>query len=92
MDDNVLGAAVRLLRAKAGLSQREVALLTGINNATISRMESGEQSIKARQLEKILEACKADWSQWQGAIELVRSSKVVEREDLSRAPRRGYGG
>lgn len=42
--DNSLGVELRILRAKQGVSQGELAKVLGVDQATISRIENGKTS------------------------------------------------
>lgn len=44
-------------RVAAGLSQTELGRLTGLNQATISRIERGRQEPSLSQLQRIADAC-----------------------------------
>lgn len=54
MDGEDLGVRLRLLRERAGLSQRRLALRTGVANATISQIESGSLNPTVGVLKKIV--------------------------------------
>ena len=41
----VVGARLRFLRERAGLSQRKLAVLVGVNQPTINHWESGHRSL-----------------------------------------------
>ena len=51
------GDLLRTARARAGLSQRELARRTGIAQPTIARIESGVADPRVRTLERLLAAC-----------------------------------
>jgi ribosome-binding protein aMBF1 (putative translation factor) len=53
---NPLGAALRGARARDGLTQRELAALTGIPQRQISEMESGKRPIGKERARKLAEA------------------------------------
>ena len=50
---NTLGEAVRLVRTSEGLSQSDLASLTGLTQATLSRYESGSREPDAGTLARL---------------------------------------
>jgi transcriptional regulator with XRE-family HTH domain len=52
---SALGAALREVREKRGISQRQLALKLGFANATVSRWESGERPPTPAEVERIAE-------------------------------------
>jgi transcriptional regulator with XRE-family HTH domain len=88
VDDQRLGALLRVLRVRRGLRQVDVATLAGVSDATVSRVERGHiesLSLSAlRRVARVLEA-RLDLSLWTraGEIERVASSRHAELvEDL----------
>lgn len=53
-----IGAEIKQVRLKAGLTQEQLADLIGSYKANISRIESGEQNVTIIMLEKIAKALK----------------------------------
>lgn len=47
---------IRALRTNAGLSQKELAAATGLNQSQISRIESGARTLTIDELERIARA------------------------------------
>ena len=80
MDDQRVGALLRVLRIRRGLRQIDVAVLAGVSDATVSRIERGhleQLSLAAvRRVVRVLEA-RLDLSVWtrSGDIERVSSSR-----------------
>src|ERR1044071_2606548 len=60
MDDQRLGALLRVLRMRRGLRQVDVALLAGVSDVTISRAERGQLEslsvVALRRIARVLEA------------------------------------
>ena len=63
-----LGAAIRHYRRQAGLSQAELAELTGLNRTYLSHLEQGKQTEQVRRILQVLKQLgvrmtlqKADW-------------------------------
>ncbi len=48
---------IRAIRKRAGISQAELARRTGMDQSTISRIESGKQEMSVKQLIRIVKAC-----------------------------------
>lgn len=53
-----LGRNIKIARTKLGITQRELAEATGIENATVSRIETGVQLPSIDRLEEIAKALK----------------------------------
>ena len=91
MDDQRIGALLRHLRVSRGLRQVDVAILAGVSDSTISRLERGDLvslSVGAlRRVARVLEA-RLDLSIWSrgGDIERVADRRHAELvESLIRA-------
>lgn len=63
-----LGTAIRHFRRQAGLTQEELARLTGLNRTYLSQLEHGRESEQTRRLFRVLRRLgvrmtlqKADW-------------------------------
>ena len=52
-----IGEAVRAARRRAGLSQRELAVRTGLPQSTVGRIESGFVDPRSSTVVKLLAAC-----------------------------------
>jgi transcriptional regulator with XRE-family HTH domain len=83
VDDQRLGALIRVLRIRRGLRQIDVAILAGVSDATVSRVERGHlESLSLaslRRISRVLEA-RLDLSIWtrSGEVERVASSRHAE--------------
>lgn len=44
-----------------GISQRELAALTGIPESTLSRVRSGERPVSLQFIDRVMDALPADW-------------------------------
>lgn len=53
---DTIGTEVRRLRSRQGLSQRQLALLAGVSNATVSLIEAGRTDPSLGMLRRILDA------------------------------------
>lgn len=51
-----IGAAIKRLRARAGLSQKQLAALAGIDPGNLSRIERNKQEVPIDRLERIANA------------------------------------
>lgn len=78
-----LAAELRSLRATAGLSREDVVERTGVNVATLYRIEHGKVRPQARTLQALLQAYGADPGQ---ATELL----ALSRESVQRGGLQGY--
>ncbi|WP_243175099.1 helix-turn-helix domain-containing protein [Desulfofundulus sp. TPOSR] len=47
---------LRYLRNKKGLSQKELAVLTGLHQSQVSKIESGNRKVTAEELQKLAAA------------------------------------
>lgn len=91
MDDQRVGALLRHLRVRRGLRQVDVAILAGIDDSTVSRIERGRlESLSiavVRRVARVLEA-RLDLSLWTraGDVERVASARHSELvESVARA-------
>jgi len=55
----MVGGAVKMYRKKAGLTQKELALRSGLAQSYISNLENGNFNICLKQLERIMDAMDA---------------------------------
>ncbi len=78
--DPDIGAHLRQVREKNGLSQRALAKRTGISNATISLIESGKLNPSVAVLKQILEGVQLDLASF-FAEEVSEPEPVVYRAD-----------
>jgi transcriptional regulator with XRE-family HTH domain len=53
---DTIGTEIRRLRSRQGLSQRQLALLAGVSNATVSLIEAGRTDPSLGMLKRILDA------------------------------------
>jgi len=60
MDNKAIGARMRELREKAGLSTSKLAEKIGTSQAQVSRLETGKQGFRSRTLMKIAKALNVD--------------------------------
>lgn len=63
-EDLILGARLRALRERAGLSQRALAKKTGVPNSTISLMESGKTNPSVGALRRVLDGIPVSLSEF----------------------------
>lgn len=71
-----LGAEVRQLRERAGLSQRELARQARISaHSRVSEMESGKRLLAMSELERIFDQLGADASERERLLDLARSAE-----------------
>ncbi|MGH2905110.1 MAG: helix-turn-helix domain-containing protein [Solirubrobacteraceae bacterium] len=70
-DRIAIGAALRLLRERAGLSQRELAGAARITPAYVSRMENGRVDIGLSVLLRVLDALGSGFGGLADAVETV---------------------
>jgi transcriptional regulator with XRE-family HTH domain len=54
--DVLLKHQLRYLRNKKGLSQKELAVLTGLHQSQVSKIESGNRKVTAEELQKLAAA------------------------------------
>jgi transcriptional regulator with XRE-family HTH domain len=76
-----IGAALRILRTQAGLTQDEVSARADIDAAYLSRVEGGWRDIRWSTLKRIVSAIGADLHQLGDAL--------AEVERQTRAPKEG---
>ena len=87
MDDQRVGALIRVLRVRRGLRQVDVARLAGVSDQTVSRLERGHLeslSVSAiRRVARVLEA-RLDLGVWSrlGEIERFANARHAELVDL----------
>lgn len=55
-----IGLQIRALRARHGLSQKQLATLTGLAVPALSRIENGRRDVKLSTLLRLAEALRAD--------------------------------
>jgi transcriptional regulator with XRE-family HTH domain len=54
--NSLLKHQLRYLRNKKGLSQKELAVLTGLHQSQVSKIESGNRKVTAEELQKLAAA------------------------------------
>ena len=74
-DRIVVGVALRLLRERAGLSQRELADVAQITPAYLSRVENGRVDIGLSVLLRFLDAAGSGFGGLADALEAVRENR-----------------
>ena len=70
----VLGAALRELRVKAGLTQRELAERAGLGEPYLSRIEGGHRDIRWSMLARLLDGTGATLADLERAVAEVEAS------------------
>ena len=95
------GHLVREARLRAGLTQRQLAVRTGLSQSTIARIESGITQPTLAQVQGLVEACglelrswlvprdDADWSVAQGNLRLDPDARVRQHQAALRFVRAG---
>lgn len=73
-DRVAVGAALRLLRERAGLSQRDLASAARITPAHVSRMENGRVDIGLSVLLRVLDSLGSGFGGLADALEAVRET------------------
>ncbi len=75
-----VGRRLRQVRELHGLSQRKLARLSGVSNATISQLENGHSNISLGVLKKLLDAIPMPVNEF-FTMELASTGKVFYRAD-----------
>lgn len=95
------GQLVREARLRAGWSQRRLATASGLSQATIARIESGDTRPTMQQVQRLVEACglqlclglvardDADWSVAQANLRLDPDARVRQHQTALRFVRAG---
>ena len=78
-----IGPRLRNLRARHGLSQRRLAALSGVSNATISLIEHGRTDPSMGMLKRILEAMGVSFSEFFSAEERSAEKHFYSRSELT---------
>lgn len=93
ISDSMMDASsqLRFVRARIGLSQREVARRAGTSSATLSRYESGSLVPNLRTFNRIVEACLPAGRRWPSLTALAPAVAEVRRSDGSTAAWRLVG-
>ncbi len=81
MDD--LGVRLKALRQKRGLSQRRLAQISGVSNATVSLIEHGRTDPSMGLLRKILDALGMSFAGFFAADVSTREKYFYARDELS---------
>ena len=78
-----LGQKLKNLRARHGLSQRKLAALSGVSNATISLIEHGRTDPSMGMLKRILDAMGVSFSEFFSAEQRGAEKCFFSRDDLT---------
>jgi transcriptional regulator with XRE-family HTH domain len=70
----ILGAALRALRVRAGLSQRELAERVGLGEPYLSRIEGGHRDIRWSMLARLLDGMGATLADLEGTLAEVEAA------------------
>ena len=81
-EDLILGARLRALRERAGLSQRALAKKTGVLNSTISLMESGKTNPSVGALRRVLDGIPVSLSEFFEFEPEMEKTTFYAAEDL----------
>ena len=81
-EDLILGARLRALRERAGLSQRALAKKTGVPNSTISLMESGKTNPSVGALRRVLDGIPVSLSEFFEFEPEMEKTTFYAAEDL----------
>jgi transcriptional regulator with XRE-family HTH domain len=71
----VLGRAIRVLRTRAGLTQRQLAGRVGVDKPYVSRIENGHLDIRWSTLTRLLTETGATLADLQGVLAEVEASQ-----------------
>ena len=95
------GSIVRESRRRAGLTQRRLAMMAGVSQPTVARIESGATEPTMRLVERLVEACgldlrlslaerdDSDWSVASGNLRLDLDARVRQHQSALRFARAG---
>lgn len=78
-----IGHRLKTLRAHQGLSQRRLATLSGVSNATISLIEHGRTDPSTGMLKKILDAMGVSFAEFFSAEERTAQKHFYASDELS---------
>lgn len=78
-----LGPRMKTLRSHQGLSQRKLAAISGVSNATISLIEHGRTDPSMGMLKRILDAMGVSFAEFFSADERQANKYFYAREELS---------
>lgn len=79
-----LGYRLRTLRSARGLSQRRLASLASVSNATISLIESGRTDPSMGLMKRILDAMDVSFADFFAADETAGARHIFRHEELTR--------
>jgi transcriptional regulator with XRE-family HTH domain len=86
-----LGKKIRKLRGNRGISQQQLAEVTGINQATISRVETGQvQDVKAEYLTKLAKALGVTVGYLAGEVHIMNEVDIFQSDPDARFLIRRY--
>ena len=78
-----LGPRLKTLRSHQGLSQRKLAAISGVSNATISLIEHGRTDPSMGMLKRILDAMGVSFAEFFSADERQANKHFYAKEELS---------
>jgi transcriptional regulator with XRE-family HTH domain len=73
--DRALGAAIRVLRQNAGLTQEGLAHAAGLTFGTVARIELAQATPRWASIRVIVEALGATWGELGNAIDAVEQAQ-----------------
>ena len=79
-----LGPRLKTLRSHQGLSQRKLAAISGVSNATISLIEHGRTDPSMGMLKRILDAMGVSFAEFFSADERQTNKYFYAKEELSK--------
>lgn len=84
-----VGARLRAARLKVGLSQRELARLSGVNNGTISLIEQNKISPSVSSLKRLLDTVSISLGEFFGTADAQREQRFFRASDMAEFGSRG---
>ena len=72
--------ALKSLRIKSGLSQREIARIMGVPQTRVAHAENGRAYIKKEYIELFLRSLKLNWEEWDKLIDSKENLIEVKEE------------
>ncbi|HEX7061897.1 MAG TPA: cupin domain-containing protein [Woeseiaceae bacterium] len=80
---DTIGMEIRRLRSRQGLSQRQLALLAGVSNATVSLIEAGRTDPSLGMLRRILDALGVSFAEFFSSRRDNESRYFYARDELT---------
>ncbi|HLT90901.1 MAG TPA: cupin domain-containing protein [Woeseiaceae bacterium] len=80
---DTLGTEIRRLRSRQGLSQRQLALLAGVSNATVSLIEAGRTDPSLGMLKRILDALGVSFAEFFSSRRSGEDKFFYSRDELT---------